>query len=161
FVGYSEFLPSVGSDVEFSGPHPNHDDYARKHNPWVNWQNDAPTSPNQLPSSVNQPFTSFPTDFTHLPTVSIVVPGQYNDMHSGSVQDADSWLKDHLDSYVQWAKSNNSLLVVTFDENDGSPANHIPTIFVGPMVLLGSSDGLAVNHFGVLRTLEDMYGLPA
>jgi hypothetical protein len=30
----------------------------------------------------------------------------------------DSWLQQNLDGYDQWAKSHNSLLIVTFDEND-------------------------------------------
>jgi hypothetical protein len=169
FAGYSETLPSVGFNGEFSGPHG--DDYARKHNPWVNWQNDAPASTNQMPSSVNQPFTSFPTDFTQLPTLAVVVPNQYNDMHSllpgltppdddaHRIQRGDTWLKNNLDGYVQWAKSHNSLLVVTWDEDDSATAaNHIPTFFVGPMVQPGTY-GQTINHFDVLRTLEDMYGL--
>src|SRR5262249_54307327 len=62
---------------------------------------------------------------------------------------------------VQWAQANNSLLVVTWDENDDSPGNRISTILVGPMVQPGIADGTPINHFNVLRTIEDMYGLPA
>ena len=58
-----------------------------------------------------------------------------------------------------FARGHNSLLVVTFDEDDGSRANHIATLLVGPMVAAGTY-GQRVDHYGVLRTLEDMYGLP-
>jgi hypothetical protein len=51
------------------------------------------------------------------------------------------------------------LLIVTWDEDDSSAANQIATLFVGPMVLTGQY-GETINHFNVLRTLEDMYGLP-
>ena len=147
FGGYSEDLPSVGSTVCTSGS------YARKHNPWVNFTD--------VPSSDNMPFTSFPTtNYSSLPTISIVVPNLLNDMHDGTIQQGDSWLKTNIDSYVQWAKTNNSLLIVTWDEDDSSQSNQIPTIFVGPMVKTGQYTE-TINHYNVLRTLEDMYGLPA
>jgi hypothetical protein len=157
FVGYSETLPSVGYQGDSYTTDPKLNEYMRKHNPWANFTYDPP-GVNQMPSSVNQPFTSFPTDFTKLPTLSIVVPNEQNDMHDGTVQQGDTWLKNNLDSYAQWAKTHNSLLVVTWDEDDQTVVNQIPTFFVGQMVQPGSS-GQTINHFGVLRTLEDLYGL--
>jgi hypothetical protein len=112
-----------------------------------------------IPASANQPFTNFPTDFTNLSTVSIVVPNLQNDMHDGSVSTGDAWLKDHLDSYVQWAKTHNSLFILTWDEDDGSNANHITTIFVGAHVKPGQYSK-TINHYNVLSTIEDIYGLP-
>ncbi|MFZ1007206.1 MAG: alkaline phosphatase family protein [Candidatus Sulfotelmatobacter sp.] len=145
FTGYSEGLPSVGSEVCASG------EYARKHVPWTDFTN--------VPSSANQPFTSFPSDFADLPTISWVIPDLLDDMHTGTVQRADTWLKTHLQSYLTWAQSNNSLLIVTWDENNDAPRNQIPTIFAGPMVKPGEY-GEDINHYNVLRTLEAMYGLP-
>jgi hypothetical protein len=81
-------------------------------------------------------------------------------MHDGTIQQGDTWLQQHLDAYVQWAKTNNSLFIVTWDEDDSSQNNQIPTIFVGPMVQTGQYSE-HINHYNVLRTLEDMYGLPA
>jgi phosphatidylinositol-3-phosphatase len=147
FGGYSEDMPSVG----YTGC--SYRSYWRKHNPWVDWQG------SNLPVSVNMPYTSFPADFSTLPTVAIVVPNQQNDMHDGTIRQADTWLQQHLDPYVQWAQSNNSLLIVTWDEDDNSSKNQIPTIFVGPMVKPGQYEE-KINHYNVLRTLEDMYGLP-
>lgn len=149
FSGYSESMPSVGFTGCFAPT--SSQLYARKHNPWVNFTD--------VPSNDNQPFTNFPTDFTTLPTISIVVPNQQDDMHSGSIQQGDSWLKNHIDSYVQWAKTHNSLLIVTWDEDDGSASNQIPTFFVGPMVKAGQYSE-SINHYNVLRTLEAIYGLP-
>ena len=149
FVGYSEDLPSVGSNVTSSGK------YARKHNPWVNWQ-DAST--NGIPSSLNVPFTDFPTDYSTLPTVSFVIPNLNDDMHDGSISAGDTWLKNNLDSYIQWAKTHNSLFILTFDEDVKSSNNQIPTIFVGQMVKKGNYS-VKINHINVLRTIEEMYGL--
>lgn len=153
FVGYSEDLPEVGSLICSVGL------YARKHNPWVNWQG-SPT--NGLPSRVNVPMTSFPTDYSTLPTVSVIVPNQINDMHHGknpeAIQTGDRWLRDHLEAYVLWAQHHNSLLIVTWDEDNKSESNRIATLFVGPMVQAGRYDQ-RITHRNVLRTIEDLYGL--
>lgn len=149
FMGYSEDLPSVGYTGASSGS------YKRKHNPWVNWQ-DATT--NGIPSSLNVPLTDFPSDYSTLPTVSFVIPNQNNDMHDGSVSTGDSWLQNNLDGYIQWAKTNNSLFILTTDEDDGSSSNRIATLFVGQMVKKGSYN-IHINHLNVLRTIEEMYGL--
>jgi acid phosphatase len=145
FVGYSEDLPKAGSTTCEAG------DYARKHNPWV----DFPA----LPAEVNQPYTALPADFADLPTVAVVVPNLCNDMHDCGVPRGDAWAKAHLAAYVTWAKAHDSLLIVTFDENEGSRGNHIATFFVGPMVAAGPTSQ-HIDHYSVLRTLEDMYGLP-
>ena len=185
FATYSEGLPAVGSDVETSP-----DNYARKHNPAVNWQNDSSPTANQLPSSANQPFTTFqsiaagPGGFDNLPTVSFVVPNQDNDMHDGSIAAGDAWLVANLAAYYAYASdpANNSLLILTYDEDgDNTATNQIATIFAGALVVPGdyyetdinlanpdvlrtapglpTLTGTAMNHWNMLATLEDMYGL--
>jgi hypothetical protein len=146
FIGYAESLPAVGYRGCESGK------YERKHNPWVNFGN--------LPASVNQPFSAFPADFTALPIVAFVIPNMCYDMHDCSVATGDQWLRDNLDSYVQWAKTHNSLLIVTFDEDSGSQRNQIATLLVGEHVEPGSYDE-RTTHYTILRTIEDAYGLPA
>jgi acid phosphatase len=144
FVGYSEDLPRAG----FTGCHAAK--YARKHNPWVDFRD--------LPDTMNQPYSALPADFADLPTVSFVVPNLCNDMHDCGVAAGDSWARDHLADYATWARRHNSLLVVTFDEDNGSSENHIATVLVGSMVKPGTS-GQRIDHYSLLRTLEDMYGL--
>jgi len=152
FIGYSEDLPAVGAVDCIAGA------YARKHNPWVNWQ----ASPvNTVPAAQNRPLTDFPTDLSTLPTVSIIVPNQQNDMHDGNdpdrIQRGDHWLQARLERYVDWAQTHNSLLIITWDEDNGKSDNHIPTILVGPMVRAGRYNE-QTNHYGLLRTITDMYG---
>ncbi len=144
FAGYSEDLPATGAEVCFAGY------YARKHVPWAYFPADRPAN--------NRPFTDFPNNLSELPTVSWVIPNQINDMHSGPIQQADRWLQRNLSRYVAWAQRNNSLLIVDWDEDSGGFNNHIPTIFVGPMVKPGRYSE-RINHYNVLRTIEDMYGL--
>jgi acid phosphatase len=112
-----------------------------------------------VPAASNQPFGAFPQGhFQDLPTVSFVIPNLGDDMHDGSIQAADSWLRTNLDAYAQWARSNNSLLVLTFDEDDNGPANRIATLFNGPMIVPGQY-ATRITHDNVLRTIEDLYGL--
>lgn len=146
FKGYSESMPYDGYTGCTSGA------YARKHNPWVNF-------PSNVPASSNLTFADFPTSYSSLPTISFVIPNLNDDMHDGTVAAGDSWLHSHLDGYAQWAKANNSLLVVTWDEDDNSSNNQIPTIFYGGPVKTGTYSE-KVTHYGVLRTLEQAYGLP-
>lgn len=145
FAVYSESIPAAGYTGCEDGR------YARKHNPAVNWQGVS------LPASVNLSFASF--DLEHLPTVSIVVPNMANDMHDGSIRQGDDWLRKHIEPYVQWAKTHNSLLILTWDEGAKQSDNQIPTIFVGPMIKPGVYSQ-RFDHYSMLATIADMYRLP-
>jgi acid phosphatase len=185
FKGYAEDLPAIGSTTETT-QQGGTIIYARKHVPWISFAN-VPNG-NTEERSCNLRFADFPTDparFATLPTVAFVVPNQENDMHNGepekSVPAGDLWLKKNLDSYYQWAKTHQSLLIVTFDESDDKTGyvgltnplvhptdqfkrdlqNRIPTIFAGAHIKAGNySEGRGITHVNILRTLEAMFGLP-
>jgi acid phosphatase len=146
FVGYAEGLPSVGSAVCSAGK------YARKHVPWANFTNIPPTN--------SVPFSAFPIgSYASLPTVSFVIPNNDDNMHDGSIAAGDAWLNRQLSGYANWAVANNSLLIVTWDEDDNTRRNQIPTVFYGAHVQRGSYNE-QITHYNVLSTLEQMYGLP-
>lgn len=145
FIGFSEDLPSIGYTGCASGT------YRRKHNPWVDFAN--------VPHSVNLPMRDFPNDYAKLPTVSFVIPGLETDMHDGTIAAADAWLKTNLSGYLDWAMNHDSLLVITWDESEGSAGNHIPLIIAGAGVEPGIYGG-RVDHYSLLRLLEEMYDLP-
>jgi len=154
FAGYSENLPSVG----YTGFDASGGLYARRHNPWVQWQsNDAPSN-NHLSPLVNLPFTAFPTNFNSLPNVSFVVPNNLNNMHDGTITAGDSWLQTNLSAYAAWAQNNNSLLVVTFDEDNSASRNRIPTILYGANVNAGTQLDETYTLHNLLRTIEDSVG---
>lgn len=165
FKGFAQTMPSVGylgcqyKQSDLTGGYL----YARKHAPWVDWQG---TNTNNIPASLSLPMSQFPKDFTKLPTVAFVIPDQDHDMHnigepgdSAAIQRGDQWLKENLSAYAEWAKTHNSLLIVTFDEDDFKEVNHIPTIFAGAMVKTGKYDK-RIDHYNVLHTIEAMYDLP-
>jgi acid phosphatase len=145
FAGYSEDLPQPG----WTGCSAN--GYAAKHNPWVDFDN--------VPASANLPYTAWPANPSRLPTVAFVVPNLCNDMHDCGVATGDRWARAHLDGYLRWADTHNSVLMVTFDEDDGSAANRILTFFAGAGLRPGQY-AEPVNHYRVLRTIESLYGLP-
>jgi acid phosphatase len=163
FAAFSEDLPAVGSTVHRAGL------YARKHAPWVSFAN--------VPAASNLRWKDFPARYEDLPTVSFVIPNLVNDMHDGriprSIAAGDAWLRRNLDGYRRWAEQNNSLLIITFDEDDNGPSgltdprspdvrrrNRIATIFFGARVKPGAyEEGKGITHVNILRTLESMYGL--
>jgi phosphatidylinositol-3-phosphatase len=146
FAGYAEDLPAPGSPVCTAGQ------YARKHVPWADFAT--------VPGSVSLPFTSFPaTSFARLPAVSFVIPGLCHDMHDCRVAAGDAWLLANIGPYADWAMTHDSLLILTWDEDDGSSGNHIATIFAGQPVRPGRY-AHPITHYNVLATIEAAYTLP-
>ena len=166
FKGYAETMPSAGylpcyyKTSTLTGMSL----YARKHAPWVNW---VGTKANGIPASSSLPLTDLPTDYNKLPTVSFVIPNMDNDMHNigapgddAAIQRGDKWLKENLERYAKWAKTHDSLLIITFDEDDSRTAvNQIPTIFYGAHIKTGKYSE-HITHYNVLHTLDAIYKLP-
>jgi Phosphoesterase family/Putative Ig domain len=147
FKNYCENLPA-NHQAGDSAPYMGH------HNPIPFFSN--------VPASLTVDFSAFPANaagYAALPTVSLVIPNANNDMHDGTVTQGDTWLNTHLDGYAQWAKLNNSLLIIWWDEDYGANDNP-PEIFYGANITPGRYAG-ALSHVNILRTLCDMYGLVA
>lgn len=122
------------------------------HNPWESFPEGT---------TVEKDYATFPAgNFASLPTVSFISPNIYDDMHDGTIAQGDAWLQAQLGSYAQWAKANNSLLVVTWDEGDTSPTNQVATILYGAHVVPGAYN-TAYNHYNLLSTLLGAYNLAA
>ena len=126
--------------------------YARKHSPWVNFT-DLPGATTNLPAS------ALGTDWDRLPTVAFLTPDMCHDMHDCPVAAGDAWAKETLGSYLdvgphpqQPARAD---LRRVRDPHAGNP---IATVLAGPMVTPGRYPG-RIDHYSLLRTIEDMYGL--
>jgi len=146
FVGYSESLPAPGFTGCRSG------EYAQKHSPWAAFTN--------LPPGANQPWSAWPASFDQLPTVAFVTPNLCSDMHDCAVSAGDQWLREHLSTYVDWARTHDSLLIVTFDESESRHgSNGIVTLIDGAGVRVGPVDE-PIDHYRLLHTIEAMYRMP-
>jgi len=147
FTGYAEDLPEAGYTGCRAG------DYARKHSPWIDFST--------VRAAANLPLSSMPTNYASLPTVSFVIPNLCHDMHDCSIAQGDDWLRRNIDGYARWARTHNSLLIVTFDESESSHDrdNHIATLAVGERVTPGPLTQ-RTDHYGLLRTIQDLYALP-
>jgi len=145
FAIYSENMPSAG----FTGCGSDDKLYRRKHNPVPDFT--------AVPAEANRPFSDFPSDYSKLPEVSFVVPNMMDDMHDGTPAQADAWLRTKLDAYAKWTMSHHSLLIVTWDEDEGADNNRVMTLVLGQDVKPGKYDQ-RLDHYDLLRTLTDMYG---
>lgn len=144
FAGYSESMPYDGYTGCGSG------EYARKHNPWVNFTN--------VPPSSNLVYKGFPKG---PPTLAVIVPNLCNDMHDCSTQTGDAWLEKNLPPILAYNKEHQGLLILTWDEADpdAKRTNQIATLLIGPMVARGSYHQW-ILHYSVLRTIETIAGIP-
>jgi phosphatidylinositol-3-phosphatase len=184
FKGYAESLPAAGATATLVPANCSHNCiYGRRHVPWISFAG-IPNGRDPK-TSTNLRFSDFPASYDELPTVAFVVPDLNHDMHNGnparSIPAGDGWLRQNLDTYYQWAKTHNSLLIVTFDESDdksgyqgltdpgiSSPRdqasrdrqNRIATVFAGAHVKPGYAASQIATHVNILRTIEAMYGLP-
>jgi len=153
---YAEGLPSPGFTGTFAGR------YAKKHDPFLYFE-DVLVSPARRQRVV--PLTAFATDLAarRLPAFSLVVPDLCNDMHDCSVAHGDSWLASFLPPLLRSSALRGGVVFVVFDESDDSSVGGggiVPAYVAGPLVRSGSHSGAVLDHYSLLRTVEDGLGLP-
>jgi phospholipase C len=83
-----------------------------------------------------------------LPAFSFVTPNLCNDTHDCSIQTGDRWLRNWVPKIT--ASTNyrvgNTVLFITWDENDGSNGNHVATIVVSPYTTPATKSATAFTH---------------
>jgi len=95
---------------------------------------------------------------------SFYTPNMNHDGHDTNAQVAGAWVKKFLDETFPEKLRKGTLVVVTFDESGGNEDNRIFTLFLGDMVKPANQQdsaalGKRYNHYSVLRTIEDNFGL--
>jgi phospholipase C len=97
-----------------------------------------------------------------LPTFSFVTPNMCDDTHDCPVAVGDSWLDRWLRVIVgsPTYRQGGLAVFVTWDEDDRSAGNHVPLLVIAPSVPAGAVVTQAATHYSLLRTTEDMLGLP-
>lgn len=146
FAWYSEDLPSTGSTECV------HNNYVEKHNPTTLFAN--------VPKNANKRFADFPRDYNKLENVVCISPNLINDMHDGTIAQADTWLKAKLAPLVDWCMDHNSIFVVYYDESESTRSNRIPVIAVGQNVRKNYRLATTLDHFSWTRTICSMFQAP-
>jgi phosphatidylinositol-3-phosphatase len=127
--------------------------YHRRHCPWTNFRN--------LDHANERPFTDLALDIAsgNLPRLAFVVPNNCHNTHDCPVLAGDDWLAQNLPPLLA-AIGPRGLLILTWDEDDDTAANHILTVFAGDLVQPGQASMQVINHLNVVRTVCEALGIP-
>jgi hypothetical protein len=152
---YAEGLPSAGFAGAAAGR------YAKKHDPFMYWPSVADAPPR---AARVVPFAGLAADVAanRLPDFALVVPDLCNSMHDCSVATGDAWLRMRIVPLLGRPALARSVVFVIFDEgsSDRSGGGETAAFAAGPAVRPHARYVQPVSHYGVLRTIEDAWGLP-
>lgn len=162
--GYMQGLPNVGSSVPYSGL------YGKKHNPFM-LSSDIANDPRQAANVL--PFGQLQSDLKtgQVANFSLLVPDLCHDLHgdlrclgrANVEQLGDAFLKTWADRIMTssvWKPG--AALIVTFDEGEDAQGGggRVATLILTPDGKAGVTSDQPYNHYSLLRSLEDHFGLP-
>jgi phospholipase C len=141
-----------------------HGDYAKKHNPFM-YYDDVRSSPSRCANAV--PGAQLSRDLvTGLPSFVWITPNLCDDMHDCPVRTGDRYLSRVVPKLLP-ALGPRGALFVLFDEGSSdrgccklAHGGRIPAVFAGPAVKRGFVVTTPLDHYSVLRTIEDAFGVP-
>jgi hypothetical protein len=141
--------------------------YAMKHNPFM-YYDDIRNNAARCAAHV-VPFTQFSQDMSRgtVPNFIWITPNLCNDMHDCSVATGDAWLRSVVATITSSAAfRNGGALFITWDEGSTSAGccgdtygGRVATLVISPSSIPGYRSGVAENHYGLLRTIEDAFRL--
>jgi len=160
---YQESMPA-DCDTRNSG------EYAVHHNPPPYFTTLGGCAANDVP------YTELAGDLAHgtLPAFSFITPNLVDDMHSGTIAAGDAWLAKNLPAILGSSEYTGgaTAVFITWDEGHGGspgercatsttdPSCHIATIVISPSNRPGTRSATLYNHYSLLRTAEQLLGLP-
>jgi hypothetical protein len=156
---YMEDLPGPCSPVAGAGG------YAKKHDPFM-YYDDVARNPRRCRNVV--PFAQLESDLRRgtLPTYSFISPNLCHDTHDCSVATGDRFLSALVPRLLHEAGPHGFVLV-TWDEGSSNQGccidahgGRIATVLAGPDVRAHARSNRPVDHYGVLRTIENALGVP-
>ncbi|HXN22427.1 MAG TPA: alkaline phosphatase family protein [Candidatus Dormibacteraeota bacterium] len=152
--------------------------YVRKHLPFLSFQKIQKTSfRNVVGVNTKDPHNAFVTDVemfrkdpkkNPLPRYMFYAPNMDDDGHDPyffpgkGLRKASTWLENFLKTWFPWGEKEmkGTLVVVTFDESESHNSDDlIYTVFLGDMVKNPQVVSKEYNHYSVLRTIEDNFGV--
>jgi phosphatidylinositol-3-phosphatase len=148
---YAEDLPGVGNDTcRAAGKR-----YTRKHDPWTDFSN--------LSHANERTYADLANDIANdsLPNLAFVIPNNCHNSHDKDcgADVADAWLAANLPAMLG-AVGPRGLVILTWDEDDGSADNRILTVFSGDLVRPAFVSKRWISHFSIVHTISAALGLP-
>jgi hypothetical protein len=127
--------------------------YAVRHNPEAYY-----TNLNGSCSTNDVPLGSTPNISARF---TFITPNLCDDMHDCTVATGDTWLKGFVPKLLATSQytSGTTVIFLTWDEDNGSSGNHIPTLVISPSTKAVVSS-TSFTHYSMLRTTEEILGLP-
>jgi acid phosphatase len=83
-------------------------------------------------------------------------------MHDCPVSIGDRWLRENIVPLLRRPQLADSVVFVVFDEGstDTGGGGRVAALALGPLVRPGAHFLRPTGHYGLLRTIEDAWGLP-
>lgn len=141
--------------------------YAQKHDPFIYFDS-IRNDPARCGRIV--PFDQFQSDLqsSSLPDFVWITPDLCHDAHDCPLATGDGWLKQWVPAILGSAEwSAGSVLFITFDEGQGdhgcckvAQGGRVATLVISPYGKPGFSSAQDYDHYALLRTIEDAWGLP-
>ena len=177
-------------EVDFTNKATSKDQYADKHNPFVYFHSIIDDAANCAAHVVNlDKLPGDLRSIATTPNFSFITPDLCHDGHDapckngepGGLISADKFLREWVPQIVASpAFKQDGLLVITFDEGTdaatccgetnpaGAPqpgkfgpgGGRIGTVVLSPLVKPGTVSDVPYNHYSLLRSIEDWFGLP-
>ena len=140
-------------------------DYAKKHDPFAYYTR---VSGNPARCARVVPMTRLPADEQsgRLPRFIWITPNLCHDMHDCDPGTGDRFLAGLVPGLLR-RLGPRGLLILTWDEGSSdngccrlATGGHVATILAGPGARPGARLDIPTDHYSVLQTIEDLFGLP-
>lgn len=167
---YAESMP-------FNCDRANSGAYVVRHNPAVYYSNLGPGGDNTC-ATRDVPYGQLAGDVQAgaLPEYAVIVPDQYDDMHTDRNQPScqlgsslqneicqgDKWLQANVPALLDDGGRKDVTVIVTFDEGATTQGGggKVMTLQLGPTTCTGCSETLPFDHYGLFTAIQRWFGLP-
>lgn len=152
-------------------------DYAAKHNPPAYYSNLAHCTDNDIgiaaidcntsttkTACTPAPSNAFTDDLANdtLAAFTFVTPDLQNDMHDGTITQADNWLYTYMPLILQskaYLRGDVAVQLLWDEQTTASFGSATPNVFISPYITKGTTSSTVMDHFSMLRAWENAFGI--
>ena len=143
--------------------------YAAKHDPFIFFRDVSGSPPSKTSprcTAHTRNLTQFTSDLAAgaVSSYTLLTPNLCHDMHGalgcplGSVKQGDTWLKTFLPPLIAYAKANQGVIFLNWDEPEGTPTQ--PFLVIGPHVKsAGYKSTLRYDMSSVLKSMQRIFAV--